>query len=109
MSGLRSWLGNLPVAAKLGAILAIAVLTVGAFGFVGFTALNTQLADARALERINGMTRRALEADMAHDALRGDVLRALVVANGGGVPADAAEASADLAEHGKILREAMAY
>jgi methyl-accepting chemotaxis protein len=109
MSALRQWLGSWPVAAKLGAILAIALLTVAVFAFVGVTALNAQSRNAHSLERVNGMTRQALEADMAHDALRGDVLRVLLAASGGGTREDATEARSDLDEHGSVLREAMTY
>jgi hypothetical protein len=44
----------------------------------------------------NGATRAALMADMMHDAIRGDVLAALL-ADGNGAELD--QASADLAEH----------
>jgi methyl-accepting chemotaxis protein len=109
MSALRTWLRSWPVAVKLGAILTIALLTVGVFGVVGVTALDAEAQSAKTLERINGMTRHALEADMAHDALRGDVLRALLTVSGGGTAADGAEARTDVTEHGAILRDAMTY
>jgi methyl-accepting chemotaxis protein len=108
MSALRTWVGSWPVAVKLGAILAIALLTVGVLSAVGVTALNAESRSAKTLERINGMTRHALEADMAHDALRGDVLRALLAASGGGT-AVSGGSRADVTEHGAILREAMVY
>ncbi|WP_433050874.1 methyl-accepting chemotaxis protein [Dactylosporangium sp. CS-033363] len=103
MAGLRRFARNLPIAAKLGAVIVLAVLTVGALLVVGVRALSADGDRAHQLQRINGLTRSTLEADMAHDAVRGDVLRVLLAATQGTATADG-----DLAAHAKILTAAMA-
>ena len=97
-----SWWRNRPVAIKLGAIAGVALVTVGALVAVGASALSSAVGYARQLERINDWTRQALEADMAHDAIRGDVLNALL-AGAGASAADRDQIRADLADHSKII------
>ncbi|GAA3450666.1 hypothetical protein GCM10018962_24990 [Dactylosporangium matsuzakiense] len=95
---------NLPIAAKLGTVIVLAVITVSVLLAIGVRALGADGDRARQLQVLNGLTRTTLEADMAHDAVRGDVLRALLATTGG---TDVSEAQRDLTEHAKILTDAM--
>ncbi|GAA3253316.1 methyl-accepting chemotaxis protein [Dactylosporangium siamense] len=104
MAALRGWVRNRPIVAKLGAIFIVSLLTVVALLLVGVRALSDGEERARQLEQVGQLTRQTLEADMAHDAIRGDVLRMLLAASrGGDVSAEAAEVKADLADHSAIL------
>jgi methyl-accepting chemotaxis protein len=104
MAALRGWLRNRPIAAKLGAIFVVSLLTVIALLTVGVGALSDGEDRARQLERVGLMTRETLEADMAHDAVRGDVLRILLaVSHGGDISTEAAAVRADLTDHSAIL------
>jgi methyl-accepting chemotaxis protein len=104
MVALRGWVRNRPIAVKLGAIFSVSLLTVAALLLVGVGALSDGEDRARQLEQINQLTRQTLESDMAHDAVRGDVLRILLAVNrGGDTTAEAEEVAADLAEHSAVL------
>jgi methyl-accepting chemotaxis protein len=102
-----SWWGNRPIAQKLGAIVVVSVITVGVLLGVGIEGLSSAGAEAKALDKLNAWTKRALEADMAHDAIRGDVLRATL---GGAHTSteDRTEIAADLGDHTKTLSGAVA-
>jgi methyl-accepting chemotaxis protein len=105
--GIRSWVRNRSVATKLGAIAVVAAATTAALASVGVHGVSSASARAEELQVVNGLTRQALEADMAHDAVRGDVLRALLAVEDDGVDPDGQAAKDDLAVHEEILREAI--
>ncbi|MEV6923106.1 methyl-accepting chemotaxis protein [Dactylosporangium sp. NPDC051485] len=110
MTALRRWSRNRPIATKLGAIIVVAVLTVAVLVMVGVRALNADGDRAHQLQDLNRLTRTTLEADMAHDAVRADVLRILLAASRGAAAAGGTEATGtrgDLAGHGKVLTDAM--
>lgn len=98
------WLGNRPVAFKLTGLAGIAVLATVAIGITDIQSAGTASSRAAELAQLNEWTKVTLEADMAHDAVRGDVLRA-IVAKG---TRDGAAAKADLADHTKILSDGLA-
>ncbi len=98
------WLGNRPVALKLTGLAGIAVLATVAIGITDIQSAGTASSRAAELAQLNEWTKVTLEADMAHDAVRGDVLRAIVAK---GTP-DGAAAKADLADHTKILSDGLA-
>ncbi|MEV4514887.1 methyl-accepting chemotaxis protein [Dactylosporangium sp. NPDC049525] len=104
MAALRGWVRNRPIVVKLGAIFVVSLLTVVALLFAGTRALNDGEERARQLERVGQLTRQTLEADMAHDAIRGDVLRILLaVSRGGDIATEATEVQSDLTDHSAIL------
>ncbi|GAA2579464.1 hypothetical protein GCM10010399_06520 [Dactylosporangium fulvum] len=109
MGALRGWSRNRSVAVKLGAIFAVALLTVVALVAFGARALFSGAERVRELEQLNQFTRTSLEADMAHDAIRGDVLRILLATSRGGAAgsAETTGARTDLAAHSSILADAM--
>jgi methyl-accepting chemotaxis protein len=80
------------------------VLIVGGVGFFAVASLSE---DHQALTRSASALRSQLEADMMHDALRGDVLRAML-SSAKGNAADKGPAKTDLDAHVKQFREAMA-
>jgi methyl-accepting chemotaxis protein len=104
MSGVRTWLADRPLGVKLAAVVGIALATLVAAGGVSTLEFRASAQRAHELEALNGLTRITLEADMAHDAVRGDVLRAILAISGVEVSA----ARADLADHAKILRDGVA-
>ncbi|MFI5840183.1 methyl-accepting chemotaxis protein [Catenuloplanes sp. NPDC051500] len=89
------------VGVKIGSIVAFALLALVVTAGMAMAALADVAARAGDLERASVSTRHALEADMAHDAIRGDVQRALLAAT----DAERQEAAADLAEHTQIITE----
>ncbi len=91
------------VAAKLVLIVAIALVAVALLVGVGVVALRSVTSKAVQLERLNSLTRQGMEADMAHDAIRGDVLRAKL----SGAP-EADEIRSDFADHSKIMTSVLA-
>nr|BFE78692.1 hypothetical protein GCM10020093_012930 [Planobispora longispora] len=95
-----SWLGNRPVRGKLALIVGIAMLGLAATAGIGVGELRLAEDRARDLETSAHMTRMALEADMAHDAIRGDVLRTMVTTD----DAERARARDELAEHSSAMR-----
>jgi methyl-accepting chemotaxis protein len=104
MSTVRIWLASRPIGVKLGSLAGIALVAVVAVGGVGVGALGAAAQHAHDLEALGGLTRVTLEADMAHDAIRADVLRAML----GGAGRDGTAAKSDLADHMAILRDGVA-
>jgi methyl-accepting chemotaxis protein len=96
-----SRLGDLRVGVKLGALAVISVIAIVVVGVVGIRALNAAAAGAANMQALNGYTRTTLEADMAHDAIRADVMRARLDPGG----PDATAARSDFVEHSKILHD----
>lgn len=84
----------------------LVALIVGALAVFGNRALVHQSDAADALVRQYGMLSASQQADMMHDALRGDVLR-MARALSAGVAKDAADAGRDVNEHAATLRAAM--
>ncbi|WP_172890762.1 methyl-accepting chemotaxis protein [Actinoplanes derwentensis] len=89
---------------KLGLIVAIALAGLVISTMVGIRGLGKAQDNARDLQTSAQLTRTALEADMAHDAIRGDVLRG-VFSRGA---TDRAEAADDLTEHSAAMRDRLA-
>ncbi|GAB7040003.1 MULTISPECIES: methyl-accepting chemotaxis protein [Catenuloplanes] len=87
------------VGIKIGSIVAFALVSLVVTAGMAMTALDSVAERARELEQASVSTRQALEADMAHDAIRGDVQRALLA----GTAAERQEAAADLAEHSEVI------
>ncbi len=92
-------LSDVPIAAKVAAVAGIGLLSLITVGAIGVTAVRHVSDQAAELERANGVTRTALETDMAHDAIRADV-QAFVLAT---TPAGRQQATAAVAEHGAAL------
>jgi methyl-accepting chemotaxis protein len=103
LHAVRTWLVNRSVGVKLAAIAAIALLSILSVGVAGLTALAGARAGAADLNRVPDWTRAAMEADMAHDAVRGDVQRAMLSAE----LADVNGARLDLDNHAAQMRDAL--
>lgn len=93
----RRW-GDVPVAGKLGVLCLTAVLGLAACALTTVSALHEVERRTAELVSLNELTRATLEADMAHDALRGEVVTALAFPTG--PERDAAEAALDEHEQG---------
>jgi methyl-accepting chemotaxis protein len=98
---IRQWARDRSIRTKLALIGLIGLLAVLLVSLVGVQALGSATQRARELEMLSGLIRVTLEADMAHDAVRGDIQRALLDAGG----PDAAAAQTDFAEHRAVLAE----
>ncbi|MCA2212521.1 methyl-accepting chemotaxis protein [Jidongwangia harbinensis] len=99
-----AWLGRRRVRTKLMLLVGMALIGVLVSAAVGVRGLTAAERDARDLQTSAHLTRTALEADMAHDAIRGDVLRVFVATTS----AERAEAAADLTEHTAIMQDRLA-
>lgn len=82
----------------LGVTGLVSTVLVAAFGLVGSLRLETALNETLVVQ---AALRNHLESDMMHDALRSDVLAALLAAT----PEDVAAARKDLAEHADWFRQ----
>ena len=96
-----AWLRGRRVRTKLGLLVAIALAGLFVSTLVGISGLGKAERSARVLQTSAQLTRTALEADMAHDDIRGDVLRVLFSRTQG----ERSEANADLAEHSITMRD----
>src|SRR5690242_11707417 len=96
------WFANRPAAVKLGGVAVAAVVVVAVVVGIGVTALSSAASRVADLNQINADIRLSLEADMAHDAIRADTLRALIAGNTAPA-ADQDGIRSDLADHSKIL------
>ncbi len=101
---LSRWLGDRPVVFKLLSLAAIGLAGLLVVAFTGVEQLSVAGDRVRDMKKLNALSTETLYADMAHDAIRGDVLRA-VLAKGGG---DAETARLDLIEHSKVLADGVA-
>jgi methyl-accepting chemotaxis protein len=89
--------------AALGLLGAVLVATVGYGGYWGLASVDRAMDDIV----VNSQAlRNHLEADMMHDALRADVLAALLAAQRGDTLAHA-QVQKDLAEHAALFRESI--
>lgn len=100
------WFANRPAAVKLGTVAVAAVVVVAVLVGIGVTALSSTAGRVGDLDRFSADIRLSLEADMAHDAIRGDTLRALIA--GPTAPSgDKDGIRNDLADHSKIITDAL--
>jgi methyl-accepting chemotaxis protein len=101
MRALESWLRRRRFATKLALIGVIALAGLAVDAAVGVAALVDNEDEVTDLTRSAALTRVALEADMAHDAVHGDVLRALLAVDA----AQANDARGELGRHARIMRD----
>ena len=92
-----------PLWVKLSALVAAGTLALAAFLAIAIREIGGSSGPKAVLLKANGATGAALEADMMHDAVRGDVLQALL--ESGGAQYDGAVAA--LAEHSDTMRAAL--
>jgi methyl-accepting chemotaxis protein len=96
----RRW-ADLPLGRKLAVSSATALVGLAVLAGAGITSLHTADTATQRLHRSTVAVRATLEADMAHDALRGAVLQALLFPTGAehdAAVAGAADAADDLAQ-----------
>jgi methyl-accepting chemotaxis protein len=90
-----------PLGVKLSALVGVGAVSLGVFALISVQALQGTGETAEGLVTTGQATALALEADMMHDAVRGDVLNALLNA---GTP-EYQTAAGDLADHSAHFRE----
>src|SRR5689334_17856588 len=100
----RSMWSDRPLGVKLAALVAAGALALAVFAVVTVQALQGTGERAATLLTTTHVTGEALEADMMHDAVRGDVLAALLSAT----PAEYQTAVDDLAAHSQKFRDILA-
>src|SRR4051812_35211047 len=79
--------GNRSLRTKLGALAVAALVGLGGVSSVALSAMRDISSRTDEIGRIAEATRSSLEADMAHDAVRGDVLQAMYAPPGTDVAA----------------------
>ncbi len=99
----RSW-SDRPLGVKLAALVTAGALALAAFAVLTVSALHGSGERTDVLLATTRATASALEADMMHDAVRGDVLQALLTGTG----EQYTGAVADLADHTATFREVLA-
>jgi methyl-accepting chemotaxis protein len=82
----------------------LVTVVLGALGITSLWALSSRISAGEQIERANAATIAQLEADMMHDALRADVLAALLAKDG----RELAQVDGDIKEHAHKLRTAVA-
>ena len=97
------WMADRTVRSKLFTLAAIAVVAVMLVSWVGFGSLSRNVRAADRLQGLTKLTRVSLETDMAHDAIRGDVLSAHLASG----EADLEQVRTDLAAHAEVMRSGM--
>jgi methyl-accepting chemotaxis protein len=100
-SALSRWFADRPVGIKLLALIGTGLLTTAIVGGVGIHSVQQATDVADHLQVLNGLTRLTLEADMAHDAVRGDVQAVMLAVT----EAEAQESRDEVSVHGAILRD----
>ena len=100
-TALSRWFADRPVGIKLLSLIATGLLATAIVGGLGIRSVQHATDVAEHLQVLNGLTRLTLEADMAHDAVRGDV-QAVRLAS---TEAEAQAARDDVVTHGAILRD----
>ncbi|WP_148613810.1 methyl-accepting chemotaxis protein [Nocardioides rubriscoriae] len=98
--GLRGWLADRSVRSRVLAMVAVSSVVVAVLAIVAVTALRDASARGEVLLEANDATGSALQADMMHDAIRGDVLETL---RSGAQPEQRAAAAAAFEEHATSL------
>jgi methyl-accepting chemotaxis protein len=99
----RSFWSDRPLGVKLSALVVIGALALAVFALISVRALQATGDRADRLLSANQVTALALEADMMHDAVRGDVLQALLSGTGPQYQG----AVTDLADHSQHLRDVL--
>src|SRR5687767_5758485 len=99
----RTLWSDRPLGMKLAALVAFGAIVLAVFAFITVQALQGTGERTELLLRTNHATGEAMHADMMHDAIRGDVLQALL--SGAGPEYDAAVT--DLAAHGDEMHHAL--
>src|SRR3954452_3724926 len=97
----RNLWSDRPLGVKLSALVAVGAVSLGVFALISVKALQGTGDTAQELVSTGDATGLALEADMMHDAVRADVLNALISA---GTP-EYQTAMTDLTDHSANFRD----
>ena len=98
------WVADRSVRVKLFTLTGIACIAVGLASWVGLGALKQDVEAANHLQRLTELTRIALATDQAYDAIRSDVLSALLADDQAQIDA----IKARLASRSSVLRDGVA-
>src|SRR6476661_4921200 len=92
-----------PLGVKLGALVAAGAVSLGAFALIAVQALNGTGTTTDQILSTGQVASKAAEADMMHDAIRADVLQALVNSGGALYQSSVDDAAAHSAKFRDIL------
>ncbi|MFC5382421.1 methyl-accepting chemotaxis protein [Aquipuribacter nitratireducens] len=99
----RARFADLATSGKIALLVGAAAAALATTTAVGVIGVRSSADTAAELLTAGAATRASLETDMMHDAVRGDVLRALRAGERGS-EAERAAAAADLVEHSELMR-----
>jgi methyl-accepting chemotaxis protein len=100
-ASLSRWFADRPVAVKLMALVGTGLLATAMVGWAGIRSVQRATDVAQRLQQTTELIRITLEADMAHDAVRGDLQAVLLSAT----EAEAQENRSEIGNHGAILAD----
>lgn len=98
---------HMKISTKVFSLALIALVLIATVGGLAWRELKTTSTSVAELSRTQVILQRHMEADMMHDALRGDVLRALLAA-GQKNTEEIAAVKKDIGEHAENFRKAIA-
>jgi methyl-accepting chemotaxis protein len=98
---------NLSLGATLLGLCTIGAVATMSVAGAAHWGLGRASASSMAILASGSEQRSQMQADMMHDALRGDVVSALLAAERGTASTEAAAIARDVAEHGALLRESL--
>lgn len=101
--GALSFFRDMKIGRKLAAAVGAAILALGGLSVIGVSALQAAGKDNDSLVKVDKAGRATMQADMMHDAVRGDVLRLLLFGD-----ADRETTLKALADHSTLLKEQLA-
>jgi methyl-accepting chemotaxis protein len=74
---LKQLWGDRSIAQKLGALVAVAILALAAVAYAGIVSARASASSTEEIARLNALTRVTLASDMAHDAVRENIVEAM--------------------------------
>ena len=77
MGALKQLWGDRSIAQKLAALVVVAIISVAAVAYAGIISARASASSTEDIARLNALTRVTLASDMAHDAVRENVVEAM--------------------------------
>ena len=77
MGALQKLWGDRSIAHKLAALVAVAIVSIAAVAYAGIMAAHQSSSQTEQIAALNALTRVTLASDMAHDAVRENVVEAM--------------------------------
>ena len=97
MGAIKQLWGDRSIAHKLAALVAVAILSIVAVAYAGIVAARQSASQTQTIADLNALTRVTLASDMAHDAVRENVVEAMAF------PTQIENSRAGVKDNGEIL------